>query len=124
LIVGSAPQEKAGAASGISETASELGGALGIAILGSIGIAVYRYDISKNLPQNIPHEVLESAKDTLGAAVVVSQSLPGKTGQEIIEVAKNAFVDGMQTVAVIGTIFAVFSAIICMRILKNVRKMS
>src|SRR4051794_31686265 len=42
LIVGSAPPEKAGAASGISETAAELGGALGIAVLGSIGVALYR----------------------------------------------------------------------------------
>src|SRR6266545_2868732 len=42
LIVGSAPPERAGAASGISETGAELGGALGIAILGSIGTAVYR----------------------------------------------------------------------------------
>jgi DHA2 family multidrug resistance protein-like MFS transporter len=42
LIVGSAPPEKAGSASGISETGAELGGALGIAILGSIGVAIYR----------------------------------------------------------------------------------
>src|SRR6266540_2956996 len=42
LIVSSAPPERAGAASGISETGAELGGALGIAILGSIGVAVYR----------------------------------------------------------------------------------
>ncbi len=42
LIVGSAPPERAGAASGISETASELGGALGISVLGSIGVALYR----------------------------------------------------------------------------------
>ena len=44
LIVGSAPPERAGAASGISETAVELGGALGISILGSIGIAIYPTD--------------------------------------------------------------------------------
>src|SRR5262245_31669049 len=42
LIVSSAPPERAGAASGISETGAELGGALGIAVLGSIGVAVYR----------------------------------------------------------------------------------
>lgn len=42
LAIGSAPPERAGAASGISETSSELGGALGIALLGTIGTAVYR----------------------------------------------------------------------------------
>src|SRR5262249_7993144 len=42
LIVGAAPPERAGAAAAISETGAELGGALGIAIFGSIGVAVYR----------------------------------------------------------------------------------
>ncbi len=42
MIVTSAPAERAGAASAISETGTELGGAVGIAIIGSIGTAVYR----------------------------------------------------------------------------------
>ncbi|MGH3683039.1 MAG: MFS transporter, partial [Natronosporangium sp.] len=46
LIVGSAPPERAGAASGMSETGAELGGALGISVLGSIGAAVYRSDLA------------------------------------------------------------------------------
>jgi DHA2 family multidrug resistance protein-like MFS transporter len=49
LIVGAAPPEAAGAASGISETGTELGGALGIAILGSVGTAVYRGDFGTRL---------------------------------------------------------------------------
>ena len=54
LIVGSAPPEQAGAATGISETSGELGGALGIAILGSIGTAVYRAEVADALPPGIP----------------------------------------------------------------------
>ena len=54
LIVGSAPPEKAGAASGISETSAELGGALGIAILGSIGVAMYRGGLTRMLPSDMP----------------------------------------------------------------------
>ncbi|MEP6640228.1 MAG: MFS transporter, partial [Chloroflexota bacterium] len=50
LIVGSAPPERAGAASGISETAVELGGALGISVLGSIGIALYRHQVMDGIP--------------------------------------------------------------------------
>jgi hypothetical protein len=56
LIVSSAPPERAGAASGISETGAELGGALGIAILGSIGMAVYRAELAASLPAGIPAE--------------------------------------------------------------------
>ena len=64
LIIGAAPARRAGAASGISETATELGGALGIALLGSIGTAVYRHDVSAALPTETPG----SARQTLGGA--------------------------------------------------------
>src|SRR6266536_1727814 len=66
LIVGSAPRERAGAASGISETGTELGGALGIAILGGIGVAIYRGELATNLPAGIPSPAAAVARDTLG----------------------------------------------------------
>ena len=69
LIVGSAPPERAGAASGISETGAELGGALGISILGSIGVAIYRGDVADALPAGVPAEAADVARDTLGGAV-------------------------------------------------------
>ncbi|MGH2489496.1 MAG: MFS transporter, partial [Candidatus Limnocylindria bacterium] len=65
LIVGSAPPEQAGAATGISETSGELGGALGIAILGSLGTAVYRTGVADALPSGIPASVADAARDTL-----------------------------------------------------------
>src|SRR5215211_2660088 len=76
LIVGSAPPERAGAASGISETGSELGGALGIAILGSIGVAIYRAGLADSLPAGVPSQASAAARDTLGGAVGVAQQLP------------------------------------------------
>src|SRR5688572_28336251 len=63
LIVGSAPPEQAGAATGMSETSGELGGALGIALLGSLGTAVYRSEIANSLPSGIPAEVVGAAQD-------------------------------------------------------------
>ena len=68
LVVGSAPPERAGAASAISETASEFGGALGVAILGSIGTAVYRGEMAASLPAGIPAATAEAARETLGGA--------------------------------------------------------
>src|SRR6478609_2502421 len=65
LIIGSAPPERAGAASAISETSAEFGGALGIAIFGSIGVAVYRSMIADALPAGIPSQSLEAARATL-----------------------------------------------------------
>src|SRR6266508_171552 len=77
LVVSSAPPERAGAALGISETGAELGGALGIAILGSIGVAVYRGELADTLPAGVPSQAAAVARDTLGGAVGVAARLPG-----------------------------------------------
>ena len=82
LMVGAAPAERAGAAAGVSETSSELGGALGIAVLGAVGTAVYRSEIAEMLPSGVPPAAAESARDTLGAAVVAGDELPGGLGAE------------------------------------------
>ena len=75
LIVSSAPPERAGAASGISETGAELGGALGIAILGSVGVAVYRGELADHLPAEVPSQAAAIARETLGGAVDVAARL-------------------------------------------------
>ena len=76
LVVGAAPPERAGAASAISETGAELGGALGIAVLGSIGTAVYRGQMADAVPAGVPPEAAEAARDTLGGAVAAAADLP------------------------------------------------
>ena len=53
-IVGAAPPERAGSASAISETGAELGGALGVAVLGSIGTAIYRGGVADAVPGDVP----------------------------------------------------------------------
>ena len=112
LIVGTAPPEKAGAASGISETAAELGGALGIAILGSIGVAIYRSQLAAGLPADVPTEAADAAKDTLGGAVVVSSTLPPAQGAAVFDAAANAFVTGLQVVSAVATVIAVVIAVV------------
>jgi DHA2 family multidrug resistance protein-like MFS transporter len=107
LIVGSAPPERAGAASGISETGAELGGAFGIAILGSIGAAVYRGVLADTMPAGIPAEAAAVARDTLGGAMGVAAQLPGELGTALVDAAREAFVQGMQlTVALSGVVAA------------------
>jgi DHA2 family multidrug resistance protein-like MFS transporter len=119
LIVGSAPPERAGAASGISETGSELGGALGIAILGSIGVAIYRGDIADRLPSTIPAEAEVVARDTLGSAVEVAGTLPGELGTALLETARDAFVHGMQLTSGITALVAVGLAILAVVVLRS-----
>jgi DHA2 family multidrug resistance protein-like MFS transporter len=120
LIVGSAPPERAGAASGISETGAELGGALGIAILGSIGNAVYRSELANRLPTGIPSEVAEIARDTLGAAVGVVGQLPDPLGLALLDIAREAFVKGLHLAATISAAVAIGAAIMAVVFLRGV----
>ncbi len=102
LIVGSAPPERAGAASGISETGAELGGALGIALLGSVGLAIYRGGLEPILLTDLPPEAATAARDTLGGAVGVASTLPAGAADTLLIVARTAFVDGMHVAAAIA----------------------
>jgi DHA2 family multidrug resistance protein-like MFS transporter len=106
LIVGSAPPERAGAASGISETGSELGGALGIAVLGSVGVAVYRGQLAQDLPASIPAGVAEAARDTLGSAVAAAAQLPAELGVIVLGAAREAFVVAMQLSSAFAAVVA------------------
>jgi DHA2 family multidrug resistance protein-like MFS transporter len=113
VIIGSAPPERAGAASGISETCAELGGALGIAFFGSIGIAIYRGVLGGALPAGLPTHVTHAAIATLGGAVVAAKQLPADTGAALLDTARDAFVRGLvlcQVISGIGTLaLAVFA---------------
>jgi DHA2 family multidrug resistance protein-like MFS transporter len=120
LIVGSAPPEQAGAASGISETGAELGGALGIAILGSIGTAIYRSQIAASLPPFVPTDAAAAARDTLGGAVGAAAELPGAAGASLVEVARDAFVHGMQVTSGIAAAVAIVIAVVAFVMLRDV----
>ncbi len=109
LIVGSAPPEKAGAASGISETAFELGGGLGIAVLGSIGAAWYRSGVDPAV-HGLPAPIAEAARDTLGGAATVAAELPAPAASALLDAARAAFVDGMQITAAGAAVLALVLA--------------
>jgi len=104
LIVGSAPPERAGAASGISETGAELGGALGLALLGSIGVALYRGGLGSASIPGLPVQAAEIARGTLGGAVGVASSLPPETAQALLSTARASFVEGMHVAAAIAAV--------------------
>lgn len=116
-----APPERAGAASGMSETAAELGGALGLAILGSIGVAIYRRALADGLPAEIPGETAAIARDTLGGAVAAAGQLPADTGAATLAVARDAFVRGMHLTSAIAAVMALALAILTATLLRHLR---
>jgi len=107
LVIGSAPPERAGAASAITETGAELGGALGIAVLGSLGMAVYRSRLATNLPPNVPPEASAAAQDTLGTVVAQAAQLPDAVGAALLAAARLAFTQGLQLLALIAAVVMV-----------------
>ena len=121
LIVGSAPVEQAGAASAISETSSELGGALGIAILGSIGVAVYRSVMTGGIPIGVPPEAAAVAKATLGGAVVIAARLPDHLGVELLGTAREAFAQAFELTVAISAAMALMMAPVAVVLLRRAR---
>ncbi|MDT0445381.1 MFS transporter [Streptomyces johnsoniae] len=99
MILSSAPQEKAGSASSLSETSGELGMAMGIAVLGSVGTAVYRREIDNGLPDGLPADSADAAADSLPNALSVAGQLPDGVGALVSEAARAAFTSGVTTVA-------------------------
>jgi DHA2 family multidrug resistance protein-like MFS transporter len=121
LIVGSAPVERAGAASAISETSSEFGGALGIAILGSIGTAVYRGTMADAIPAAVPTQVAEAMRSTLGGALAEAGRLPDTLRDGLLGTARQAFVESMQLAALVSAAIAVATAVMVVVLLRRVR---
>ncbi len=121
LIISAAPPERAGAASGISETSAEFGGALGIAVLGSIGTAVYRSELADALPKGLPPEAAEAARDTLGGALGVAAQLPQPVGGALIDAANAAFTHGLRLTAMIGCVLMIAVAVFAASMLRRLQ---
>jgi DHA2 family multidrug resistance protein-like MFS transporter len=121
LIVGAAPPERAGAASGISETGTELGGALGIAVLGSMGTAVYRSQVAEVVPAAVPPEAAEAARDNLGSAVSAADALPDRLGTGLLDAAREAFTQGLHLTAITSTALVLGMSVLVLVLLRDVR---
>lgn len=121
LIVGAAPPEKAGAAAAISETSSEFGGALGIAVLGSVGTALYRSSIAGATLDGVPEAARSAARETLGGAVTAATGLADPAGATLLAAARGAFVDTLQLVATICAVVSAATALAAVIVLRRIR---
>lgn len=94
-IVTSLPQDKAGVASAVNDTTREVGGAVGIALLGTIATIGY-HDKVKGLGEGLPPQLQEMAQDSIGGAVLAASQIPDQAaaGQLLTE-ARAAFVDAI-----------------------------
>lgn len=107
-IVGVIPPAKAGAGASVSETANEVGIALGTAVLGSIATFVYRRQFDD--VQGIGPSSLAEARETLGAAEHAAERLGGAAGDSLRTVAHQGFADGVEVAALAGAAILVVAA--------------
>lgn len=110
LILSSAPPEKAGAASGMSETSGELGVALGVALFGSVAAAIYRGQVV--VPDVLPDQAATAAREGLAGAVATAGALPEALAGDLLESARTAFTSGLGVAANIGTVLLAALAVV------------
>ena len=121
LVVGSVPPEKAGGASGLATTANDLGISLGIAVIGSIGIATYRSQITELLPGGLPADATTAASRSIDGALTAAAELPGALGGQLVTAAQQAFTSGLNTAAIVSAVIAAIAALIAATRLRHIR---
>lgn len=112
IAMGTTTAEKAGTVAAVVETSGELGGALGIAILGSVGAAAYAHSMTAALPAGVPSGVSEQLRSTIGEAVAVASGIGGQTGATLLQVSRAAFTDSIAVVSVCGAAVLVAAAVL------------
>ncbi|MER6051415.1 MFS transporter [Streptomyces sp. NPDC001793] len=108
VILSSVPKEEAGAASAVSETAYELGAALGIALLGSIVTSIYQGFAT---PAGVPGPAADAARASLGGAVDAAAHLPAEQSAALLKAAQDSFVSGVDTAAGVGAVVLLGAAV-------------
>lgn len=117
LALGAAPPERAGSAAAVLESGQELGGSLGMAVLGSIGAAVYSRDMTTTLPPGLPEA--DAVRETLGGATAVASHLPRATADAVLDAARDAFTHGMSYAAVGAAVTMVGAAALSLTLLRG-----
>ncbi|NUS72029.1 MAG: MFS transporter [Corynebacteriales bacterium] len=114
MVMGAAPPERAGTASALLETGTEFGGALGLALLGSLGAATFHREMGN--ASDVPH----AAQDTLGGALAVAAQLDEPIRENLVATAREAFTHGMQIAAIGGGLVMAAGAICAVIFLRHV----
>ena len=112
-IMGSLPPAKAGVGSAVNDTTRELGGALGVAVLGSLLSSAYAANVAADLDGTpAPDEVKTAAGESLGVAIHVADQIGGEAGQRLTQVAQTGFLDAMGSTLLVAAAVAAVGSIL------------
>jgi len=104
IVLGMAPPERAGSAASLQETANQFGGAIGLAMMGTLGTAIYRSQIADAMPAGIPPDQAAMANENLANAIDVAAELPGVLAAQLLDAAREAFTNGLNVAGIVGTV--------------------
>ena len=118
-IMGSLPPERAGVGSAVNDTTREIGGALGVAILGSIAASSYTSAMAGSAAlKGLPTQAVDAASNSIGGAVTVASKLAGtplaSAAEPLLAAAKEAFVAAMDHSVTIGAVAAGIGALVAL----------
>jgi DHA2 family multidrug resistance protein-like MFS transporter len=119
ILVSAVAPERAGAASAVSETATELGGALGIALLGSLGMGVYRSTLNGRVPAGADPAIVARSRGTLGGAVDAASGLRAPLHDQLLAAARTSFTHGLAVAAVAAAAVALATALVAALALRH-----
>jgi hypothetical protein len=114
-IMGSLPKAKAGVGSAVNDTTRELGGAFGVAIIGSIMSSLYSARLDDRVGDSLPAPALDTAKESMGAALAVGNQIGGADGARIVDAAREAFVHAMTRASLVTAAFSIVGAMVALR---------
>lgn len=110
-IMASLPLSKAGVGSAVNDTSREVGGAIGVAVLGSALSAVYSSNIDAHIPAAAPPEAADAARESIGGALGVAAQA-GDVAAPLVDAAKTAFVDAMGVSFLVGAAVVALGAVV------------
>lgn len=121
LIVTAVPVERTGSAVAIQDVGTGLGGALGMAMFGSLALVVYSRILGTNAPAEVYGPTLETASQSPGAAAAVSESIGGSVGSGLKDATDVAWSMGTQVVFGVAVAMGLVLLVLVLRGLRGVK---
>ena len=115
-IMGSLPRTQAGVGSAVNDTTRFVGGALGVALTGSVASSVFSSHLRPALT-HVPARYVAEAKSSVGGAVAVGQHAPGSFGLPIVDIARQAFMAGSDRAMLVAVVAAALGSLVAARFL-------
>ncbi len=120
-IVSSLPMSKAGVGSAVNDVTREVGGALGIAVLGTVLVSRFTSSMDRLMPDAVPDQLRAASRTSINGAIAVAGKLPVDAGRQLLDAARVAFTEAMSSAFVVSAVLLVVMAVVAHRAVPETR---